>query len=333
LRFPPADTQIVTKVISENTRQLTATVPAAAAGRRLDQVMVELFPDYSRSRLQDWIKAGQVMVDGRPPRSRDKVWGGEQVALAPLETAELPWSGEALPLTVVHEDADILVIDKPPGLVVHPAAGNWDGTLVNALLHHAPELAALPRAGIVHRLDKDTSGLLVVARTPAAHKSLVAQLQARTVRREYDAIVVGVLTAGGTIDAPIGRHPIDRKRMAVVEGGREAVSHYRVAERYRGHSYVKVRLETGRTHQIRVHMAHRQQPVLGDPTYGGRLRLPAGCSDALRAALQQFKRQALHAGALGLIHPGSGAELTWQAPLPSDMRDLLTLLRDDVRGQ
>ena len=323
----------MTKVISENARQLTATVPPAAAGRRLDQVMVELFPDYSRSRLQDWIKAGQVTVDGRPPRSRDKVWGGEQVALAPLETAELPWSGEALPLTVVHEDADILVIDKPPGLVVHPASGNWDGTLVNALLHHAPELAALPRAGIVHRLDKDTSGLLVVARTPAAHKSLVAQLQARTVHREYDAIVVGVLTAGGTIDAPVGRHPIDRKRMAVVEGGRAAVSHYRVAERYRGHSYVKVRLETGRTHQIRVHMAHRQHPVLGDPTYGGRLRLPAGCSAALRAALQQFKRQALHAGALGLIHPGSGAELTWQAPLPDDMRDLLTLLRDDVRGQ
>lgn len=333
MRFFPADTQIVIKVISENARQLTATVPPAAAGRRLDQVMVELFPDYSRSRLQDWIKAGQVTVDGRPPRSRDKVWGGEQVALAPLETVELPWSGEAIPLTVVYEDADIMVIDKPPGLVVHPAAGNWDGTLVNALLHHAPELAALPRAGIVHRLDKDTSGLLVVARTPAAHKSLVAQLQARTVRREYDAIVVGVLTAGGTVDAPIGRHPIDRKRMAVVEGGREAVSHYRVAERYRGHSYVKVRLETGRTHQIRVHMAHRQHPVLGDPVYGGRLRLPAGCSDALRAALQQFKRQALHAGALGLIHPGSGAELAWQAPLPADMRDLLTLLRDDVRGQ
>lgn len=322
--------QSVNKAKQEAGRQ-AATVPLEAAGRRLDQVLVELFPDYSRSRLQEWIKAGQLTVDGRAPRARDKVWGGEQVALTVVETVDVPWTGEDLPLAVVYEDDEIIVIDKPPGVVVHPAAGNWEGTLVNALLHHAPGLAALPRAGVVHRLDKDTSGLLVVARTLAAHKSLVAQLQARTVKRQYDAVVVGVITAGGTVEAPIGRHPVDRKRMAVVEGGREAVSHYRVAERFRAHTHLKVNLETGRTHQIRVHMAHIHHPLLGDSTYGGRLRLPAGCTDALRDALQHFKRQALHAGVLGLIHPASDEDMQWQAPMPEDMRKLLEKLRDDAR--
>lgn len=325
--------QSVSKVKSETHSQQDATVPADAAGRRLDQVLVELFPDYSRNRLQEWIKAGQLTVDGRVPRARDKVWGGERVALVASEVTEAPWVGEAIPLDVVYEDDTILVINKPPGLVVHPAAGNWEGTLVNALLHHAPELAQLPRAGVVHRLDKDTSGLLVVAHTLAAHKSLVEQLQARTVKREYAAIVTGVMTAGGTVEAPIGRHPVDRKRMAVTEGGREAVSHYRVAERFLAHTYVKVNLETGRTHQIRVHMAYVNYPLLGDPTYGGRLRLPAGCSEALRTELQQFKRQALHAGVLGLIHPESDEEMQWQAPLPLDMQRLLEMLRDDARSR
>ena len=323
----------MSKASATENRQWTATVPEAAAGRRLDQVLVELFPDYSRSRLQDWIKSGQVTVNGHAPRARDKVWGGEQVALTAVETTELPWTGEDIALDVVYEDEAILVINKPAGLVVHPAAGNWAGTLVNALLHYAPELAQLPRAGIVHRLDKDTSGLLVVARTNAAHKSLVAQLQARTVKREYDAVVIGVMTAGGTVDAPIGRHLVDRKRMAVVEGGREAVTHYRVIERFRAHSYIKVRLETGRTHQIRVHMTHIHHPLLGDPTYGGRLRLPAGCSDRLREALHAFQRQALHAGVLGLSHPKTGEAMQWQAPPPHDMQAVLEILRDDARNR
>lgn len=231
---------------------------------------------------------------------------------------------------MIYEDDALLVIDKPAGLVVHPAAGNWEGTLVNALLHYASELANLPRAGVVHRLDKDTSGLLVVARTLAAHKSLVTQLQARTVKREYDAVAAGVMTAGGTVEAPIARHPVDRKRMAVVGGGREAVSHYRVARRFRAHTHVKVQLETGRTHQIRVHMAHIHYPLVGDPVYGGRLRVPAGCSEILRETLQHFKRQALHAGALGLLHPASGEAMNWQVPLPTDMKNLLEVLGDDA---
>lgn len=312
-------------------RHWTAIVPTEAAGRRLDQVLAELFPDYSRSRLQDWIKLGQVTVDGHASRARDKVWGGEQVALVAIHSMESPWTGEDIALDLVYEDESILVINKPAGLVVHPAAGNWAGTLVNALLHRAPALAALPRAGVVHRLDKDTSGLLVVARTSAAHKSLVAQLQARTVQREYDAIAIGVMTAGGSVEAPIGRHPVDRKRMAVIEGGREAVTHYRVIERFRAHSYIKARLETGRTHQIRVHMAHIHHPLLGDPIYGGRLRLPAGGDERLRTALRAFRRQALHAGILGVIHPDTGELMQWRAPLPQDMQALLEVLRDDVR--
>ena len=322
----------MTEVNKEQTVQcLAAKVPAAAAGRRLDQVLTELFPDYSRSRLQAWIKTGRVTVNGQVPRPRDKVWEGDELALQAVESVETPWTGEAMALDVVYEDADILVINKPAGLVVHPAAGNWAGTLVNALLHHAPELAHLPRAGVVHRLDKDTSGLLVVARTLAAHKSLVAQLQARTVKREYHAVVNGVMTAGGTVEAPIARHPVDRKRMAVVGGGREAVSHYRVVERFRAHTHITVQLETGRTHQIRVHMAHIHHSLVGDPTYGGRLRLPPACTEALRTALRAFKRQALHAGALGLLHPARGEAMHWEVPLPADMAQLLEVLRDDAR--
>ncbi len=315
------------------THELAALVPPEAAGRRLDQVLAALFPDYSRTRLQQWLRAGQVTVDGKTPRPRDPVWGGERIVVTAVIEVETPWRGQQeIPLDIVYEDPALIVINKPPGLVVHPGAGNREGTLVNALLHYAPELVTIPRAGVVHRLDKDTSGLLVVARTLPAQKRLVEQLQARTVKREYAAIVVGVMTAGGSVEAPVGRHPRERTRMAVVPGGREAVSHYRVLERFRAHTYITVQLETGRTHQIRVHMAHLHHPLVGDPVYGGRLRLPADCDPALREALRGFKRQALHAGALGLVHPESGEALHWKVPLPADMQQLLEALRADARS-
>jgi 23S rRNA pseudouridine1911/1915/1917 synthase len=312
------------------TIRLHATIPPAAAGRRLDQVLAELFPDYSRSRLQTWIRAGQVQVDGRPGRPRDPVAGGEEVVVEAAAVADTRWLAEALPLQVVYQDRDLLVIDKPAGLVTHPAAGNWSGTLVNGLLHLAPELAALPRAGIVHRLDKETSGLLVVARTLQAHQALVAALARRDVRREYLAVVHGVPTGGGSVDAPIGRHPVERTRMAVVAGGRPAVTHYRVAERFRANALLDVRLETGRTHQIRVHLAHVRHPLVGDPVYGGRPRLPRGATPELRALLQGFPRQALHAARLALAHPRSGEPLAWEAPLPADLAGLLAALRRDA---
>ena len=315
------------------THELAALVPPEAAGRRLDQVLAALFPDYSRTRLQQWLRAGQVTVDGKTPRPRDPVWGGERIVVTAVIEVETPWRGQQeIPLDIVYEDPALIVINKPPGLVVHPGAGNREGTLVNALLHYAPELVTIPRAGVVHRLDKDTSGLLVVARTLPAQKRLVEQLQARTVKREYAAIVVGVMTAGGSVEAPVGRHPRERTRMAVVPGGREAVSHYRVLERFRAHTYITVQLETGRTHQIRVHMAHLHHPLVGDPVYGGRLRLPVDCDPALREALRGFKRQALHAGALGLVHPESGEALHWKVPLPADMQQLLEALRADARS-
>lgn len=315
------------------TIRLAARIPDEQAGRRLDQVLAELFPEYSRSRLSQWIKAGQVRLDDRLPRPRDAVLGGEQVLIEAELEPEGRVEAEAIPLDIVHEDAAILVLHKPAGLVVHPAAGNPAGTLQNALLHHDPDLAALPRAGIVHRLDKDTSGLMVVARSLAAHKSLVEQLQARTMGREYEAVVRRVLTAGGTIDAPIGRHGVDRKRMAVTPGGKPAVTHYRVLERFRGHTHVRVRLETGRTHQIRVHMAHIHCPLVGDPVYGGRPRIPKGTGEALRQALRRFPRQALHAVRLTLRHPLQGVEMSWESPLPEDVLALLAVLRADLLEQ
>lgn len=308
---------------------LYATIPAELAGKRLDQAVATLFPDYSRSRLQTWIKAGQLRVDGATARPRDKVAGGEALVLVAEAEPDQVWQAEPLVLDVIYEDEGIIVVNKPAGLVTHPAVGNWSGTLLNALLHHAPELEALPRAGIVHRLDKETSGLLVIARTLAAHKHLVDALAQREVGREYVAVVHGLFVAGGTVDAPIGRHRIDRKRMAVVTGGKPAVTHYRVAERFRAHTCLAVRLETGRTHQIRVHMAHVQHPLVGDPVYGGRPRLPKGCDDALRASLEGFRRQALHAARLELEHPLSGAPMVWEAPLPEDLVELLAQLRAD----
>lgn len=306
---------------------LTGQIPQSSAGRRVDQVLVELFPGYSRSRLQQWIKAGQVLLNQRPVLARYRVAGGEQVevrAQLQLETEVRP---EDIPLDIRFQDQHLLVLNKPAGLVVHPAAGNPNGTLQNALLYYDPELAALPRAGIVHRLDKDTSGLMVVARSLSAHKSLVEQLQARSVHREYLALVQSVLAAGGTVDAPIGRHHRDRLRMAVVESGKPAISHYRVLERFAAHTLVQVRLETGRTHQIRVHMAHIHCPLLGDPLYGGRLRLPRGASAVLREAISAFRRQALHAVRLQLIHPVTREVVGWEAEIPADFNQLLESLR------
>ncbi len=311
-------------------RHLHAQIEPEQAGQRLDQAMAKLFPDYSRSRLQQWVKQGLVTVDGQTCRPRDKVQGGEQIKLEARLEEQVECSPQSIPLDLIFEDEHLLVINKPAGLVVHPAVGNRDGTLQNALLNHDPNLIQLPRAGIVHRLDKETSGLLVVARTLMAHKILVEQLQAREVKREYRAVAKGVLVAGGTVDAPIGRHPVNRVKQAVVPGGKAAITHYRVLERFAHHSYLRVNLETGRTHQIRVHMAHIHHALVGDPVYGGRLQMPAGASPELQNALRKFRRQALHARRLGLKHPASGEWQEWEVPVPQDMAELLEVLRADA---
>ncbi|WP_297832838.1 23S rRNA pseudouridine(1911/1915/1917) synthase RluD [Thermomonas sp.] len=307
-----------------------AVVPDSAAGRRLDQVIAELFPEHSRSRLAGWIKSGDVLLDGARVRPRDAVHGGERIEVAAVDSVQTVAEAEDIPLQILHEDAHLLVLDKPAGLVVHPGAGNPGGTLMNALLHHDPALERLPRAGIVHRLDKDTSGVMVVARTLQAHTALVAQLSARYVHRQYLAVVVGALVSGGTVDAPIDRHPRDRLKMGVREDGKPAVTHYRLRERFRAHTALECRLETGRTHQIRVHMAHLKHPIVGDPLYGGSLRLPKGASDTLVAALRGFRRQALHAQVLEFEHPVGGAPLRCEAPLPVDLLGLLAALREDA---
>ncbi len=308
------------------------TIPLEWLGERLDQALVKLFPDYSRSRLQTWLKQGQIRIDGEIRKPKDKVIGGEQVELQLEPVSENDWQAEDIPLEIIYEDESLLVINKPAGMVVHPAAGNYSGTLLNALLHYAPELEAIPRAGIVHRLDKDTTGLLVVARSLPAQKSLVEQLQARAFLREYVAIVQGVMTAGGCVDAPIGRHPVNRKRMAVVSSGKPAITHYRVSERYRCHTRLSVKLETGRTHQIRVHMAHIHHPLLGDPVYGGRFKIPPASDEGLLEVLKNFKRQALHAKKLGLSHPQSGEFIEWRVEVPEDMQQLQQALREDLKA-
>lgn len=306
-------------------------IPEAYAGKRLDKALVALLPDYSRSRLQAWLRDGAILVDGRSPAPRTPVAGGEQVVAKLTEVDQSPTvEPEAIALDVVYADAAILVLNKPAGLVMHPGAGNANGTLQNGLLHYYPELAALPRSGIVHRLDKDTSGLLVVARTHAAHKHLVAALAARSVTRAYEAVVYGALVAGGRVDAPIGRHPADRKRMTVRDNGRQATTHYRVVERFPAHTHVRLKLESGRTHQIRVHMTHIRHPLIGDPVYGRRLAIPAGADEQFADVLRGFRRQALHARRLGLNHPVSGEYMEWHVPAPVDFQDLVAALQADA---
>lgn len=312
------------------TDKQTKTVPDALAGLRLDQALAEMFPDYSRSRLKSWVLSGAVRVDGESRRPRDKVDGGEAVELRPVAEIAVQSEPEPMSLEVVFEDDALLVVNKPAGLVVHPGAGNPAGTLLNGLLHHAAELGSLPRAGIIHRLDKDTSGLLLVAKSLPAHTALVKALAERRIGRVYVAVCQGVLTGGGTIDAPLGRHRVERTRMAVVDSGRPAVTHYTVLERFRAHTYIKVRLETGRTHQIRVHFAHRRHALLGDPVYGGRLALPAGASETLIATLRSFRRQALHAARLELEHPQTSERLEFEVPPPADFGELLAVLREDA---
>ena len=299
------------------TRELI--IPAELAGLRLDQALARLLPEHSRSRIRTWIDAGRVRVAGGASQAKQKLFGGERVVVSPLDDPRAkPLAPQALPLAIVYEDGAIIVIDKPAGLVVHPGSGHWDGTLANALLHHHPQLARVPRAGIVHRLDKDTSGLLVVAKTPTAQTDLVRQLQARTVRREYLAVVHGTVARNGSIDAPIARHPVKRTSMAVVGSGKRAVTHYEVQERFADCTLLACRLETGRTHQIRVHLAALGHPLVGDPTYGRRRGVA-------------FHRQALHAWRLGLVHPLTRKSMTWRSPLPADFAALLEALRAGVR--
>lgn len=311
------------------TVEATQRVPATLAGARLDQAAAELFSDYSRERLKAWINAGELTVDGVRVKPKTKLHGDETLALCATLEEEGRFEPQAIALDVVFEDDAVMVINKPAGMVVHPAAGNPDGTLLNALLHYHPEIAQLPRAGIVHRLDKDTTGLMMVAKTLPAQTALVEQLQARTVSRQYDAVVIGTPVAGGTVDAPIGRHPKDRKRQAVNASGKPAVTHFRVVERFRAHTHVRCQLETGRTHQIRVHMAHARYPLIGDPVYGGRPKLPPGAAEPLKEILREFPRQALHARKLSFIHPHTEQTMTFRASLPDDLLMLLDYLRED----
>jgi 23S rRNA pseudouridine1911/1915/1917 synthase len=305
------------------------TLDPALAGLRLDLALARALPQYSRARIQAWIAAGSVTIAGVPVRARDRVLGGERVAVRGALESATDAAAQAMRLVVVYEDEALLVIDKPAGLVVHPGAGNREGTLMNGLLAHDAALARVPRAGLVHRLDKDTSGLMVVARTPEAHAALVAALAARDISREYLAVCTGAMTGGGTVDQPIGRHRSARTRMAVRADGREAVTHFRIAERFAAHTLLRVTLETGRTHQIRVHLAHIGHPIVGDPVYGGRRRLPRGATPALREALEAFRRQALHAAHLAFAHPVSGDEVEFEAPPPADLQRLLRALRAD----
>ncbi|KXJ53090.1 MAG: RNA pseudouridine synthase [Neptuniibacter sp. Phe_28] len=310
--------------------QLQAQVGNDLVGKRLDQAVAQLFPEYSRSRLQGWIKDGSLTVDGVVKRPRDKLFGGEIVAIdAELEKIE-DHQPQNIPLDIVYEDDHILIVNKPAGLVVHPAIGHRDSTLLNALLYHCPEIAQVPRAGIVHRLDMDTTGLMVVAKTIMAQTELVTQLQERSMGREYEAVVNGVMTGGGMVDEPMGRHSKHRQKMAVVGVGKEAVTHYRVLKKLRAHTHIRLKLETGRTHQIRVHMAHINYPLVGDQLYGGRFRLPKGCSDEMLKTLRDFKRQALHAKKLELWHPHSGELVSWEVDLPDDFQHLLQVLTADA---
>ena len=310
---------------------LTNTVPYEASGQRLEQAAAELFPQYSRARLQLWIKSGELTINGKPGKTNGKVVGGEVLHLQAELQDQGDWQAEAIPLDIVYEDEHILVVNKAAGMVVHPAAGNREGTLLNALLYHCPSLSEVPRAGIVHRLDKDTTGLMVVAKTLEAQSNLVEQLQARTVSRQYQAITLGRVISGGTVNLPIGRDSKHRQKMAVSKGadGKEAITHYEVLERFGFFTHLRIKLETGRTHQIRVHMTHQRFPLVGDPLYGtGKGLRTTQIHESVLAVAQQFPRQALHAAQLGLAHPHTLEICQWQAPLPADMQQLLDVLRE-----
>ncbi|HHN8305389.1 23S rRNA pseudouridine(1911/1915/1917) synthase RluD [Morganella morganii] len=312
--------------------QLTATINESQLGQRLDQALAELFPDYSRSRIKEWILDDRVQVNGRlVNKPKEKMLGGEQISIDALIDEDMRFEPQNLPLNIVYEDDDILVINKPRDFVVHPGAGNPDGTVLNALLYHYPDIADVPRAGIVHRLDKDTTGLMVVAKTVPAQTRLVESLQLREITREYEAVANGRMTAGGKVEEPISRHPTKRTHMAVNPMGKPAVTHYRVMEHFRAHTRLRLRLETGRTHQIRVHMAHINHPLVGDQLYGGRPRPLKGASDEFRDALREFDRQALHATMLRLYHPITGIQMEWHAPIPDDMVKLIEVLKADAQ--
>ena len=311
------------------TELLSAEVPESLAGNRLDQIAANLFPEYSRARLQSLIKEGKLRVNGKESRAKERLRLGDKIAVTVEPQKILEHEAEPIPLDIVYEDDALLILNKEAGTVVHPAAGNRSGTLLNGLLYLIPDLKTIPRAGIVHRLDKDTTGIMVVAKTTRSHASLVNQLLQRSIKREYEAVVVGVLTGGGVVDAPIGRHPVHRKKQAVNDAGKEAKTHYRIISRYRSHTHVQLNLETGRTHQIRVHMAHINHRVVGDPLYGGRLQMPAASSPELADALQNFKRQALHAKSLSFTHPDTGKQVSWEVGTTNDMRELLAALKCD----
>lgn len=312
--------------------QLTATINESQLGQRLDQALAELFPDYSRSRIKEWILDDRVQVNGRlVNKPKEKMLGGEQISIDALIDEDMRFEPQNLPLNIVYEDDDILVINKPRDFVVHPGAGNPDGTVLNALLYHYPDIADVPRAGIVHRLDKDTTGLMVVAKTVPAQTRLVESLQLREITREYEAVANGRMTAGGKVEEPISRHPTKRTHMAVNPMGKPAVTHYRVMEHFRAHTRLRLRLETGRTHQIRVHMAHINHPLVGDQLYGGRPRPLKGASDEFRDALREFDRQALHATMLRLYHPITGIQMEWHAPIPDDLVKLIEVLKADAQ--
>ncbi len=308
-------------------KTLNIIIPERMIGNRLDASLSEMLPDYSRSKITTWIKSGDALINQKTFKPKDKVSGSEIVFLTLNQKQSNDWIAEKISLNVVYEDEDIIVINKQFGLVTHPGAGNWTGTLANALLYYDPALSTLDRAGIVHRLDKNTSGLMVIARNEKSQKYLVEQLQNHSVDREYSAIVYGHMIAGGTVDEPIGRDPRDRVKQAVLMSGKDATTHYRAIDRFKSHTHVKAILETGRTHQIRVHLSHVGHSLIGDPMYGGRVRFPKKASEELKDALLNFKRQALHSKKLTLTHPISGESMSWKAPLPEDMTVLLEVLK------